>query len=372
MRMAMRLPGKIACLVFLVSAGCIAGTAGYFQFGQSGSIPYGLIQANGRFEGDTITVAAKLPGRIKALHVREGATVSVGDVFIELDDKAAQARYSQANAAYQVAQAKVNAVRASVAVLESEVPCQIAMAEAGVAAAKATIAKVDTSAKQARRDLERNKQLVEHGAVSRQAAEKSENDWQNAQNELKEARAALAKAEETLKDAQIGPERIEYKKMELATAEAAANEARARVDETQSDLDDLIIKSPADGRITNRFVNVGEVVNAGTPLYELVDLDNIYLKVFVPENEIGKLRLDLPAYLYTDAYPDRPFPAQLRYIASQAEFTPKEVQTQKERVKLVYAVKLYLIENPDQCLTPGLPADAVIRWKQDTAWVKPY
>jgi len=95
------------------------------------------------------------------------------------------------------------------------------------------------------------------------------------------------------------------------------------------------------------------------------------LKVYVPEIEIGKVRLGLPARIYTDAFPDKPFPATLRYIASQAEFTPKEVQTADERVKLVYAVKLYLDENPDHRLTPGLPADAVIRWQENAPWAKP-
>ena len=98
-----------------------------------------------------------------------------------------------------------------------------------------------------------------------------------------------------------------------------------------------------------------------------MDLDRLYLKVYVPEIQIGKVRLDLPARIYTDAFPDQPFEATVRYIASKAEFTPKEVQTPDERVKLIYPVKLYLAENPDHRLTPGLPADAVIRWKDDVA-----
>lgn len=95
-------------------------------------------------------------------------------------------------------------------------------------------------------------------------------------------------------------------------------------------------------------------------LLEIVNLQRLYLKVYVPEKQIGG-HLGLPARLYTDAFPDQPFPATVRYIASQAEITPKEVQTPDERVKLVYAIKLYLEENPQSRLTPGLPADAIIR-----------
>jgi HlyD family secretion protein len=102
-----------------------------------------------------------------------------------------------------------------------------------------------------------------------------------------------------------------------------------------------------------------------------VDLDRLYLKVYVAEAEIGKLRLGIPARIYTDAFPDTPFEAVVRYIASSAEFTPKEVQTQDERVKLVYAVKLYVTSNPGHRLTPGLPADAVIQWKEGATWAKP-
>ena len=120
-----------------------------------------------------------------------------------------------------------------------------------------------------------------------------------------------------------------------------------------------------------RIVDAGEVVGAGAPLLELVDLDRLYLKVFVPETDIGKVRLGLPAQIHVDAWPSQPFPATVGYIASRAEFTPKEVQTRDERVKLVYAVKLYLDRNPDHRLTPGLPADAVIRWQEITPWRPP-
>ena len=163
----------------------------------------------------------------------------------------------------------------------------------------------------------------------------------------------------------------EVKEEEVAALERQRDQAYAVLDEAESILKDLTITAPTSGTVTTRMVEGGEVVGAGAPLLELVDLDQLYLKVYVPEVQIGKVRLDLPARIYTDAFPDRPFEATVRYIASKAEFTPKEVQTPDERVKLIYAVKLYLKENPEHRLTPGLPADAMIRWKDDVAWVKP-
>jgi HlyD family secretion protein len=136
-------------------------------------------------------------------------------------------------------------------------------------------------------------------------------------------------------------------------------------------LSNLFVTSPVTGKVTNRVRDNGEVVTAGSPILEVVNLDNLYVKAYVPENQIGKVKLGLPAKVYVDAYPNQPFDATVRYIASDAEFTPKEVQTPDERVKLVYAVKLYLKENPGHRLTPGMPADAIIRWKEGVPWRRP-
>ncbi len=172
-------------------------------------------------------------------------------------------------------------------------------------------------------------------------------------------------------EAQLGREQIEARKDDVNAVAAQLKQTHAAVTEIQSMLDDLTIKAPVSGMITTRIADVGEVVTAGSPLFDIVDLDKLYLKVYVAENKIGKVRLHLPAKIYTDAFPDQPLPATVRYIASQAEFTPKEVQTPDERVKLVYAVKLYLDENPAHRFTPGLPADAIIRWRQQTPWARP-
>ena len=128
----------------------------------------------------------------------------------------------------------------------------------------------------------------------------------------------------------------------MAALERQRDQAEAALAEAESILADLTITAPSNGTITTRMVDIGEVVAAGAPLFELVDLDHLYLKVYVPEVQIGKVRLGLPARVYVDAFPDEPFPGTVRYIASKAEFTPKEVQTPDERVKLIYAVKVYV------------------------------
>ncbi len=261
----------------------LAAAAAYFVYErwiEQPLFPPGLIQANGRLEGDQVVVAARYPGRVSRLLAREGDAVTADATLVVLDDTEVRAR---------------------------------------VAAAQARAA-------QARRDAERLHRL------------------------RKEGTASVHESEE---------------------AELAAQVAEAQLAEATSRLNDLTLTAPASGTITRRLVDAGEVVAGGAPLLVIVNLDRLYLKVYVPEAEIGKLRLGLPAQVYTDAFPERPFPATVRYIASRAEFTPKEVQTPDERVKLVYAVKLYLDDNPERRLTPGLPADAVIRWQEDAPWAKP-
>jgi HlyD family secretion protein len=192
-----------------------------------------------------------------------------------------------------------------------------------------------------------------------------------AANQARSSDEAVRVAEKQLAQARLGDERLRAKEDEVKALAAQLDQARAAQKEAESILADLSIVAPAAGIVTQRLVNAGEVVGPGAPLLAIVDLDRLYLQVYVAEKAIGKVRLGLPAQVYTDAFPEQPFPATVRYIASQAQFTPKEVQTPDERVKLVYAVRLYLDRNPEHRLTPGLPADAVIRWREDVPWASP-
>lgn len=334
-------------------------------------LPDGLIQANGRIEGDHVTIAGKFPGRVQELLAREGTMVEAGQVLIRLDDRQTRAQVEQATRAYEAVEARVQAEHAQLAILNLEVPLAIEAAQSEVDQAEADLDKARAIQLEAYRDEKRFRNLLPEQAVSRQQYDRARSRLTVADKEMMAARSALEKARKDLAQKELGWKRIHAKEAEVAALERQRDQAYAALEEAQSVLTDLTITAPTNGTITTRMVDVGEVVAAGTPLLELVDLDRLYLKVYVPEIQIGKVRLDLPARIYTDAFPDQPFEATVRYIASKAEFTPKEVQTPDERVKLIYAVKLYVEENPDHRLTPGLPADAVIRWREGVAWVKP-
>ncbi len=363
---AQRLPLAVLAIL-LVGLGYLA----LDRWALNRHLPEGLIQANGRMEGDHVTVASKFPGRIQRLLVREGATVTAGQVLVQLDDIQTKARVEQARKAWEALEAQVQAAHTTLAVLNLEVPLAIETADAAVARARAMVEKAVAVEKEARSDAQRFRDLAAKDEASLQQLDQANLKLDVARREQSAARSALTQATKELAQAELGWKRIHAKEADVAALERQRDQAEAALNETESVLADLTITAPTNGTITTRMVDVGEVVAAGAPLFELVDLDHLYLKVYVPEVQIGKVRLELPARIYTDAFPDRPFEATVKYIASKAEFTPKEVQTPDERVKLIYAVKLYLKDNPDHRLTPGLPADAVIKWREDVAWVKP-
>ncbi|HEX2950492.1 MAG TPA: efflux RND transporter periplasmic adaptor subunit [Armatimonadota bacterium] len=443
----------------------------------------GLVQVNGRIEGDVVIVSSKYDGKIDQLLVREGDDVAQNQTLVRLDDPETRARLAQAlrnlnviiaqakasgqnvtltsetgNAVIQQALGQVQQAESSVAEAQSaakSAEANIGIAEANVRSVGTTItqaqadvkrytAEVQTAeatlastqsgveaarsqAKLSQQNAQRFTNLAKDGVVTiRQrdeyvtAAQKdqaqlqsaianasaaqaqvasnqanlkralaqvtaSQADLQRAQAQLstvmqdvstararvKEAMGKKTQAEGTLRQALTSPTQIAISQNQYSGALSQIAEAQAKVDEQRSILSNLFVTSPIAGRVVTRIRDNGEVVTAGSPILEVVDLNRLYLKAYVPENQIGKVRLGLPAQVYVDAYPNRAFDATVQYISSTAEFTPKEVQTPDERIKLVYAVKLYFNGNPDLRLTPGMPADAIIRWKEDAPWQKP-
>ena len=261
---------------------------------------------------------------------------------------------SQADAQLQLARKQAEASQAAVEGYQAQVLSardQIRSADAGIKQARASIL---TAEKQ----VKASQGAVTQAQAQRVAAERSVNDA------IARKRQALG----GLSQANTSGTQVAIDKALSKQADANVANARGALNQINSVLSAFDVKAPTAGTVMTRFQDQGELVSAGAPVLELVDLDRLYLKVYVPETMIGKVRIGLPAKIYTDTYPNEPFDATVGYIASQAEFTPKEIQSPTERVNLVYAVKLYLVKNPDHKLTPGLPADAVIRWKEGVLW----
>ncbi|HJV96885.1 MAG TPA: HlyD family efflux transporter periplasmic adaptor subunit [Albitalea sp.] len=331
----------------------------------------GLLQINGRIEGDRITLAPKFAGRVLELAVREGDVVSAGQLLVRLDDRAVRARLDQALAAQEMLQAQIGAQDAALRVLRGETVVAVKAAQTRIAAAEADARRAEAANAQDGRDHARAEGLSAQGFIGPQALERAGLAEQQSSQQRDAAQALLAQAQQALRDAELGPQRVRAREAELAVTRARLKEAEATVAEARSALDDLAISAPVAGTVTARFVNLGEVVNAGTPLLELTDLGQLYLKGYLPETQIGRVRRGMPARIYVDAFPSEPFAATLRYVSARAEFTPKEVQTVDERVKLVYEVRLQVDQNPGGRLNPGQPADGMIRWREDAAWRSP-
>lgn len=361
---------RYVVLLGVVAAALAAAVAAWLLMRQA-AVPDGLLQVNGRIEGDRVTVASKLAGRVIELAAREGDTVKAGQVMARLDDRAVRARLDQAQAAQQTLRAQIAAQDSALAVLRGETQVAIKAAQTRIAAAEADVRRAEAANAQDKRDHARAADLSAQGFIGPQALERAGLALKQSAEQYDAAQAVLGQARQAWHDAELGPLRVRSREAELAVTRARLSEATAAVAEAQSALDDLTLRAPVGGTVTGRFANLGEVVNAGTPLLELTDLGQLYLKGYLAETQIGRVRLGMPALIHVDAYPGEPFAATLRYVSARAEFTPKEVQTVDERVKLVYEVRLHVDRHPGGRLSPGQPADGMIRWREGTAWQTP-
>lgn len=331
----------------------------------------GLIQVNGRIESDQIVVSARVPARIAELLVREGQQVQAGQVMLKLSDEAVGARTSQAEAAAAAQIAQVRALESSLDLLRSESTALTQSAQAELAAAQAELTRLGAMAQQSALERDRVKQLAEQGFVGPQALERAHVATKSALEQYGSARAQVQKAQANLQNARLAPQRIQSREAELQAALAQADMAGAKALEAASEFKELTVKAPVGGHVVARYVNPGESVNHGVPLYAITDLSKAYLKAYIPEPMLGRVQLGQPAQIWTDAYPDQPIDAKIGYIASRAEFTPKEVQTRDERTKLVFEVRLYPTDTTQLKLLPGQPADGMVQLSPDANWHPP-
>ncbi len=292
----------------------------------------GAITASGSIEATEADLGFGIPGRIAEVRVQEGDSVTNGRELAVLDLEEAQARSDQAVA-------RADAAEAFLAELErGSRPEEIVQAGAALeAAVQAQVA--------AEQDLRRTRVLYEAGGASGEALDRTE-------TRLASAAAERTRAAEQLELARQGP-RIER----IAAQRANVAQARAAVEEAASVLRDGSIRAPFPGVVTIRHREPGETVAAGAPVVSVLDRSDRWVRIYVPEDEIGRVRIGQPAAITADTYPDRTYEGRVVFIASDAEFTPSNVQTREERVRLVYEVKVRITGDPGYELKVGTPAD---------------
>ena len=184
---------------------------------------------------------------------------------------------------------------------------------------------------------------------------------QTTEADVEAAEKKVARAEAELTLARASKDTIALRQQQVRALQASRQAAVAQLAEVEANRAEREIVAPSNGTILSRPVEVGDVVSPGSPVFVMVDMSRLYLKVYVPEPDIAKLRLGDPADVSVDAFPHRTFAARVSKISDQAEFTPKNVETADERLKLVFGVELTFVD-PNRVLKPGMPADGVIHW----------
>lgn len=328
-----------------------------------------FITASGRLEGRVTHLTAKLPATVELIHVDEGDEVKTGDPLADLVDQALQERLKGAQEGLRSLAAQSHASQLALQTAEQELPLKIEQAVAGLQNSESRLLQANSSLQQARRDAQRLKNLVDESMASKQAAETAALNAELTRVEVQSAESARVIAVKTLGLAELGTQRLEAQKATHESLISQANQAQTGLAELQSQVADLTITAPVPGTLLTRSIEIGEQVAPGSPLFSLLDLNRLYVKIYVPEPAIGKIKLQQEGRVYLDAYPGRLFTASVSKIAQQAEFTPKHVETREERVKLVFAIELNLTANPEGIFKPGMPVDVLLRTgNQDTPW----
>jgi HlyD family secretion protein len=301
-------------------------------------VPDSLVVLSGRVEGDDSAVAPKTTGRILEIRVREGDTVKAGDIIAVLDDLQIRAREDQARAGLQQSVARAASANAQIAVLNEQLRQD-----------EAEVAQREASYRLALFDKEAYTRLAQSGAVS-------ERQGRQAESTADQQAAAVSAAKRRVAATQM---QLAQQQAEIASANAATQQGRAQVSEALDNRHDLIVVAPFNGTVATRTAEPGEVVTPGTAIITLIDLTQVYLRGFVPEGQIGKVKVGQPAHIYLDSDPKRPVDAYVSRIDPQATFTPENTYFREDRVKQVVGVKLQL-KTDFGYAKPGMPADGEI------------
>lgn len=292
------------------------------------------VRVSGNIEITDVGLSFKIAGRVRERLASEGETVSAGEVIArlesaDLEQEAVLRRF------------ELLAARAALAELEAgSRPEEIA-----AAAAAAERYRAETDYLQV--ELERQLQLLEKKTISPREYDRSKAEYDGAQARLEESRQRL----ELIRK---GPRRESVEQ-----ARAQAERAQAALELAEIRLGYAVLVSPLSGLVLSENIEAGEYVSPGTPVLTVGELENAWLRAYIDETDLGRIKVGQSVRVRTDTYPEKVYPGRVTFISSEAEFTPKNIQTEKERVKLVYRVKID-VPNPELELKPGMPADAEI------------
>jgi HlyD family secretion protein len=311
----------------------------------------GFASGNGRIEAVEIDIAAKIPGRVKDILVQEGDFVTAGQILAQMDTAVLESQRREAEAQLRQSHSAVERARS-----------QVTQREAEKAAALALVTQRKTELDIARNRLRRSEPLLSEQAIAGL-------DVDEARAAVQNARAAVAAAEAQVAASQAA---IITATSQVAEAESLIGVWQATIDRLQADIDDSALKAPRDGRVQYRVAQPGEVIPAGGKVLNMLDLSDVYMTFFLPTAAAGRLAMGSEIRLVLDAVPQYVIPANISFVAADAQFTPKTVETASEREKLMFRVKAKispeLLKKHIRKVKTGLPGMAYVRLHSQVEW----
>ncbi len=349
-----------------------------------GGSPNLAVSVTGTIEATQVDVSARIAGRIRRLHVKEGDRVAEGQLLAELDDEELRAEVRRQAAVLRTAEAtlrdleagarreEIEEARATVARSQAQLDDLVAGSRAQeIEEARAGLRSAEATRAWTERDFQRAEALFKKELIAAQEVDRARQAWEVAQAQERTARERLALTLEGTRRHQVDAARAQLKAAQdrlalllagarpeqVAAARGQVEQARSSLLLARSRLKEMTLAAPVAGVVLRKSMEAGETANPGVPILTLMDPTEVWVRAYVPEEEVGRIKIGDRARISVDAYAGRVFAGRIAEIASEAEFTPKNVQTKKERVNLVFRIKI-AVDNPEGILKPGMPADA--------------
>jgi HlyD family secretion protein len=383
----------LVLIIFALAAAAIS----LFYFRKPGHDIKNRIEVSGNIELTEVNIAFKTSGKLVERTVDEGDAVKEGQVIARLDREQLLAQRDREVAGLELAKAQLAQAETSLAWQKESLAADLEQRKADLDAylarlqelengsrpqeieeAKAAVQSAQAEYERARRDWERAQPLYEKDDISTAQYDQYRSRWETAVAALKQAKereslvlagprreqieaasAQVERARAAIKLAEVNKLEIKRRRQELSMRRAEIARAKANLVLIDSQLSDMVAVSPVDGVVLVKSADVGEVLAAGTTVVTIGDIEHPWLRAYINETDLGRVKLGARVKAATDSFPGKEYEGRVSFIASEAEFTPKQIQTQEERVKLVYRIKIDL-DNPQHELKSNMPADAVI------------
>lgn len=346
----MKLPRGGSGVIAVVAIAAVTGFL-VWKTMNTGGLPDGIASGNGRLEAVEIDIAAKTGGRLSDILVNEGDFVTSGQAVAVMDTTQLLSRKRQTEA--ELRRARIGIETASSLVTQRE-----AEREAALAVIEQRQAELDVAVSK----LARSEQLIQGNTISQQMLDNDRAAERGARANLGAARAQVAATE-----AAIGAA-----KAQVINAEATVDAAKAAIDSVDADIADSTLKAPRDGRVQYRVAQPGEVLASGGRVINMVDLSDVYMTFFLPTGQAGRVPIGAEVRLVMDALPQYVIPATASFVSSVAQFTPKTVETEEERQKLMFRIRAKiptdLLKAHLEMVKTGVPGMAYVKLDPDTSW----